>query len=222
MKKLMLALSLACLSVKAKAEEVVTITDTNHISLAGSVNFFSADLISKALENPEVKYLVINSGGGGLRAGYKIVDAIKLRPDVACISVYAASAAAYILQSCKTRLSIENTEILFHRMRRVFNGLSLTSDEILRYSQELKGLETDFMTVQAKRIGLSFSTFHKLCTNTWTINSGKAARRLGVVDKVVTVSCGEDLSSKFTPYFEGFGYSLIPACASLNKIGVAP
>jgi ATP-dependent protease ClpP protease subunit len=202
----------------AKAETDITITDTNHLSLVGMVNYTSAAIISKALENPEVKYLVINSGGGGLRAGYKIADAIKLRPDVTCISVYAGSAAAYILQSCHNRLSLENTEILFHRMRRVFNGVSLTSDEILGHSKELEKLEIDFMTPQAKRIGLSFKTFYKLCTDTWVIKSGKAAKRLNVIDNVVTVSCGKDLQDKATLYFSNIRYSLIPACAALSKI----
>ena len=199
------------LSFRAMAEPNILLTPTNHVVLNGEINQPSAEIYSAVIKQPEVKYLVINSQGGYLLSGYKIAEAIKQRPDLVCISVKAQSMAAYLLQTCKTRYSLPNTNILIHRMRMPLKG-NFSEPELQGFAEELKKDEDVFLAYQAKRIGLSLTTIRYLANKPWVTKSGENADRLGLVDGVVTLSCTSDLMTIYTPSFNGYTMTLVPAC----------
>jgi ATP-dependent protease ClpP protease subunit len=204
------------LSVRAMAEPNILLTPDNHVVLNGEINPPSAEIYSVVIKQPKVKYLVINSPGGYLFSGYKIAEAIKQRPDLVCISVKAQSMAAYLLQACKTRYSLPDTNILIHRMRVLLEG-NFSEPELRSLAEELKKDEDVFFNYQAKRIGLSLTTIRYLANKPWVTKSGKDAERLGLVDGVVTLSCTSDLMTMYTPSFNGYTMTLVPACPSVSK-----
>lgn len=194
MKKLMLAASLVFLSATARADADVEFVAGNSYTLSGPVTDESVDAAIAGISKPGVKYLVLETPGGSVDAGYRFVSFMKTRQDIACVVQSAASMGFVILQACGKRYVLDHSILMQHQA-----SLGLPQTKVKNLISVLRGIlaqlrEMDKM--QADRMGLTAREFDALTTDDLWIFSGAKAVELRAADKVVTASCSQDLLSK--------------------------
>jgi len=194
MKKLMSALSLVCLSATAKAEADVTFVEGNSYTFEGEVTEESVDAAIAGVSNKAVKYLVLNTPGGSVDAGYRFVSFLKTRPELACVVQGAASMGFVIFQACGKRYVLDHSLLMQHQA-----SLGLPPMKVANLLSTLKGIlnqlqEMDEM--QAKRMGISLEQFEALIHDDLWLFSGAKAVEINAADKVVTAECSQALIDK--------------------------
>jgi ATP-dependent protease ClpP protease subunit len=193
MKKIVLALVLASTGLVAQAADV-EFTKGNSYTLSGPVTDESVDAAIVGVSPSEVKYLVLETPGGSVDAGYRFVSFLKTKPNLICVVQSAASMGFVILQACGKRYVLDHSILMQHQA-----SLGLPQTKVKNLLSVLKGIlnqlwEMDMM--QAKRMGLTVEQFDALTTDDLWIFSGARAVELNAADKVVTASCSPELLSK--------------------------
>jgi ATP-dependent protease ClpP protease subunit len=187
-------LSLVCLSAKAKASADVEFVGGNSYTLSGPITDKSVDAAITGLSNSEVKYLVLNTPGGEVGAGYRFSAYIKTRSDITCLVHEAASMGFVIFQACSKRYVLDHSVLMQHQA-----SVGIPPTKVANLKSLLKGLvaqldEMDLM--QAKRLGISLVQFQKLIHDDLWLFSGSEAVKIKAADKVITASCSNDLIQK--------------------------
>lgn len=191
--RLIIGLILINFFVKSDIEnnfKEVTLTSDNLISLKGNIN---EELISNViyklniLEKEDI-YIYINSNGGDVKAGNKLIEAInfyKIKKKIYCIANYAASMAFIILQSCPNRFATTQAVLMQHQI-----SLSIKNkkNNIESYFKYIENLENEIIDLQIKKIDITKEAFLKKIQNDWWL-TGKQALKEKVVDNLVVVGC---------------------------------
>lgn len=193
MKKLVLAVILSSTGLVAKAADV-EFTKGNSYTLSGPVTDESVDAAIVGISNKDVKYLVLETPGGSVDAGYRFVSFLKTRQDIACVVQSAASMGFVILQACGKRYVLDHSILMQHQA-----SLGIPPTKVKNLISVLRGIlaqlrEMDKM--QADRMGLTTREFEVLTTDDLWIFSGTQAVEMRAADKVVTASCSQDLLTK--------------------------
>lgn len=143
-------------------------------------------------------FIVINSPGGSVMEGMKIIDHIKTLASnnikTKCIADFAASMAFAILQSCQYRYTISSGILMQHQMSLEVSG-NLFS--IKTYMDMINKININLDTEQANRINLDYNEFVSKITNDWWISSF-TAKEDNVVDDIVMVTCHDVLYKEVT------------------------
>lgn len=168
----------------------IVLTKDNFINLRGIIDPANADKVIreyKALRKLNAKktiYLVIESPGGYIGQGNRIIAVLGKDKNVKTISIYAASMASAIVEALPgERLSIPNATFMFHR------GM------FVRTVKELIGLETN----NSKRLHLTLNEYRMKVVKQWDIN-GVELLRNKIVDRFVSISCDKSLDKLSEPY----------------------
>lgn len=193
MKLLLLFLALF-FSTQSFAKKI-ELTESNHILLRGEVSDESVSKVIQEINTAKSKEvtLFIDSPGGSVIAGYKLIKTIENSGKVVtCIAANAASMAFSILQSCHKRLVMEDSIVMQHVM-----SYSLGGQEPNNYSmaQLMHKINVAMDKRQAKRIGISYEDFRDKVRDDWWL-FGNDAVDANVADDSVEVSCTEALSKK--------------------------
>lgn len=171
---------------------VITLTSTNHVSLAGEVN---EDTITKVIlelsgSTAPVTYLYINSFGGSVFAGNRLIQYFTTtEKKIVCVAQVAISMAHQILQACQTRVGTPDNVLMQHRMTAGAQG---NVDQMTGLTEVLRKLEIQLNTISANRIGISLVEFFKKVNLEWW-TFGKQSKELNIVDKISHVGCEESL-----------------------------
>ena len=194
MRKLMLAAILVFSSGIAKAEADVEFVAGNSYTLAGPVTEESVDAAIAGTSAPGIKYLVLNTPGGSVDAGYRFVSYLRTRQDITCVVQSAASMGFVILQACGKRYVLDHSVLMQHQA-----SVGLPQTKVKNLVTILRGIlaqlrELDRM--QADRMGLTAKEFDQLTTDDLWIFSGARAVELRAADKVVTATCSPELLTK--------------------------
>lgn len=176
-----------------KKSEII-LTDSNSISLRGEVNedSISEVIVKLAKNNSPIIYLYINSPGGEVLAGMKLVNYLKYTSKhVVCIAEVAISMAHQILQACPERTATDTSILMQHRMS---GGAQGNSDQIASALNILVKLEEFLDIASAKRMKISLEEFMKKVSKEWWV-FGKDAKDVNMVDRIVTVQCEDAMYS---------------------------
>jgi ATP-dependent Clp protease protease subunit len=150
--------------------------------------------VSKAIREIELSksddvVVYINSPGGSVISGMKLVSYIRSTPKkITCVVDVAISMAFVILQACDERVSTSNSIAMQHvtaygiRQQQAPNAVS--------FQKFLERMAEKMDKAQAKRIGLSYDAFKKLTRNDWwTI--GDDVSEAKVTDRTVSLTCSK-------------------------------
>jgi ATP-dependent protease ClpP protease subunit len=177
----------------------INLNKTNTVRLVGEIN---EKLISKAIDDIyNIKsyelYIYIDTGGGSVYEGQKLINTIEYMKDkknISCIVQQAMSMGFVILQSCPHRLSLKGGVLMQHQISTMIND---QKTRLKNYMKFLDDLEDNILIEQANRIGITKSKFIELTYNDWYLTSYKALE-YNVIDEIVVVGCDKSI---MTPIF---------------------
>lgn len=193
-----LFLSASSAALAAPKSAIVLDVD-NFVSLSGEISDKTASqFVSSVLLKQSNKTLTvyINSGGGSVIAGARIVQTIrdlkKTRPalKVRCYSSFAASMAFVILQTaCDERLVGEVSTLMQHQAT---FGVEGRDGEV----QSRIGMISSFIqwmdSLQASRLGITVRQLRELSRDEWWL-VGEQAVKAKAADSVAPILCTPDL-----------------------------
>lgn len=192
-KKILICL-LAILPISAAANaETVVLTEKNHTAITGTVDDDSVSKVIKFLNmsTEENVYLYLDSPGGSVFAGLRLVEALRsTTKTVTCVVQEAASMAFVITQACHKRLITENGLMMQHVAS---YGLRGQEPNNFSFAQFINRVSKKMDEDQAKRIGLSYDDFRQKVRDDWWL-FGKEAKTANVADDTTTVSCDSELA----------------------------
>ena len=177
----------------------IELNENNTVSLVGDID---DDLISKTIQNlysieSNDIYIYIDTNGGSVTAGNKLIDTIdylKINKNISCIISWAASMGFVILQSCPNRYATRRSILMQHQMRITLNE---QKNRIINYMNYIDHMEDDLIEFQSERIKLNKKKFKELTKDDWWLTSKKALEE-NVIDKIVTVGCHKSLMTTYT------------------------
>ncbi len=217
----------------ADASSVITLTNKNHVSLVGPVSsanvdsvlvlFNDADILSTMKEEKHI-YLYINSPGGSVLDGYRLIQHIHTlqaqNVSVDCIAQNFMSMGFAIFQTCSRRLVMSNSLGMQHPMStRMRGGIQTIRTEL----DMTEAMYEELSALQYNRLNISRTEFNEKILRDWWI-FGSALRAHNIADESVHVQCSPDVSSLFirrTETLLGLQFAIqYNKCPLINSIHV--
>jgi ATP-dependent protease ClpP protease subunit len=173
----------------------IILNENNMVSLTNEVNDES---ISKViyelyrLENETNIYIYIDTSGGSVDAGNKLIETIEYFSqikNISCIAHHAASMGFVILQACPYRLGLKTSKLMQHQISTM---LADEKQRLKTYMTYINDLEDELITLQASRINISNKRFRDITYHNWWL-TGIKALKYNVVDELVVVGCDNSL-----------------------------
>lgn len=208
------------------ATKIVHLTNDNFVALRGPVSSTSiATLISELLDkHDDVRYIYLNTNGGSVMAGMKLINVIKdLESDgveVNCIADTAISMGFVIFQSCTNRYVLSYSTLMQHQMS--LNGVGGKLLELNSYMSHINFIENDLNKMQADRINITQSNFEQKIMNDWWLTSLESIEQ-NVADNIVMIKCNFPKEKEIVELNTIFGdifltYMKCPQVASPVKV----
>lgn len=174
--------------------EVKTIkfNTTNTLTLKGVINAENTNRFLHQFnlkENKNQLYLFIDSPGGSVEDGYKIITEI-MKYNITCIAEKAYSMAFAILQSCTTRYILPFGKLMQHQ---ISLGLMNELGKIESYIKFINEMEVELLKLQSNKIGISSEELKNRTMNEWWLFSNNAINE-NCADNIVNVECTKKLT----------------------------
>jgi len=192
---LILVLSISILAYGISKNQNIVLTEENHASLVGEVNGGSVEtaiLKLRSLDQSKTRYFYIDSPGGEVINGMRLINYLRSAEGkgIVCIAEKAMSMAFVALQSCETRLVIENTMLMSHGIAGGMQGYikQIESELILA-----KKLDYILQKIQANRLGITIEQLLKNQNAEWWIIGIEDALNNNATDGVANVSCSLEI-----------------------------
>ena len=172
--------------------KTITLTNDNFVSLNGYVTSLSiSNLIKNLISLPSDNvYIYLNTNGGSVDAGMKLVNVIKTLEDnninVSCIADKAISMGFVIFQYCSKRYVTRSSTLMQHQMS--LSGVSGKIRDINSYIKYVNTMENYINLAQAERIGISFEQFNENIRDDWWLTSTESIKQ-NVADEIVNIKC---------------------------------
>lgn len=182
---------------KPSKNDYIKLNTTNVLSLKGvindkTVNKFLYDFHLK--QNKNNLYVFIDSVGGSVEDGYKIITEFK-KYNVSCIVDKAYSMAFAILQTCDKRYLLPHGKIMQHQ---ISLGIMNELAKIENYLKFISQIESELLKIQSEKIGISGEELKNRSTNEWWLFGNNAIKE-NCADKIVNIECTNQLvKEKYT------------------------
>lgn len=180
--------------------EEIELDEKNNIVIRGRIDEQLADEFIYNLIKNNPKYVYINSPGGSILAGNRIVSQL-IQRNVTCIAERAYSMGFVILQACNKRYITPMSTVMQHQASLGIRGELY---QITNYLNMVHAIENKLNKMQAERIGLKEDEFRKKITTEWWLFAENIIQEK-VADKVVNLVCSKELlHSKVKSIKHGF------------------
>lgn len=168
----------------------VKLNTTNVVSLKGVINGKSVNrfLYEFSLINKDNLYIYIDSPGGSVEDGYKIITELQ-KYNVSCIVDKAYSMAFAILQVCHNRYLLPHGKIMQHQ---ISLGIMNELGKIESYLSFISQIENELLKIQSNKIGISSEELKNKSSNEWWM-FGETALKENCVDKIINIECSKNL-----------------------------
>ncbi len=189
------ALGLLAICVPPAYGEEITLTPDNTIVLRGTVSSSNMNKISvRILTAPvDTLYLFVDSPGGSIFAGLKLIDAIKSTDkNIVCIANTAISMAFVILQACDERVIVDNAVLMQHVPSYGVDGQEPNN---YTFAGFIRSVSKGLYAMQAKRMGMTTSAFYAKIRDDWWMWDEEALTNRAA-DRKVSVKCSKELINK--------------------------
>ena len=179
----------------------ITLTKVNSVVLQAyfetkTITLLKQQLLrlDQELREGELIYLVLDSGGGSIQAGYELIDFVAgLKHEVATITIWSASMAFQTVQGLGRRLITTTGTLMSHKARGVFYGqFPGEANSRMKYWMQ-RILDGDIRAVERTKGKQTLESYRKLYELEYWCD-GQACVDAGFADAVVTPKCGSDLS----------------------------
>lgn len=174
----------------------------NSVVTQSSVAAFQVKLMamSHKLKSSDVIIVVMDTPGGDVEAGLKLIDSIKAIPqEVKTLTVFSASMGFQIVQNAGERMILPNGTLMSHRAS---GGIDGTWDGNLETRLAYFHKLLDRMSQKAAdRMGLTLQAYKDLVREEYWVNGDDAVAQKAA-DTVVLARCDESL--------EGTEYHTVP------------
>tara|TARA_Y200000002_G_scaffold382905_1_gene401982 strand:+ start:923 stop:1735 length:813 start_codon:yes stop_codon:yes gene_type:complete len=173
---------------------VINLNTTNVISLKGVINSKSVNrfLYEFNLNNNKNNlFIFIDSVGGSVEDGYKIISEIK-KYNVSCVTEKAYSMAFAILQVCHKRYLLPYGKIMQHQ---ISFGITNELGKIESYLIFVNQMENELLKLQSDKIGITPEELKNKTNNEWWL-FGDNALNENCVDEIVYVECSKELTKE--------------------------
>lgn len=222
---LILLLVVSC-SCSGKVKHIM-LTPENSVTLRSAVTDESVDYVIREIYNLHKKlpidepiYLVLDSPGGSIIAGNKLIDfkkGLKGR-EVKTITLFAASMAASIVESFDERLAVSNGIIMFHPASANCQGNTYALKTCLEF---VLSLESKLEIATAARIDMKLDKYKEMIRDEkWLL--GKDIVFYNAIDRFVDIECSDSLIKKEIEITEQvFIFTQVrkvSACPFINRI----
>lgn len=170
----------------------IKLNTTNTITLKGVINSKNTNRFLHDFnlrENKNKLYLYIDSPGGSVEDGYKIITEL-MKYNITCIADKAYSMAFAILQSCSKRYILPYGKLMQHQ---ISLGLMNELGKIESYLKFINEMETELLKLQSNKIGISSDELKNRTNNEWWL-FGNNALKENCADKIVNVECTKKLT----------------------------
>lgn len=198
--------------VSKTGPRVIILSERNTVSLNMPIDGASASDVQNGLMNASAKlrnkepiYLVLNSPGGSISDGEKIIETAKgLSNPIHTISIFSASMSFIISQYLEDRLILESGVMMSHRA--YAGGLEgqVPGNLVTRALSLLDNIrQIDFDV--AKRAGMDVLAYEELIRDELWMR-GIRAKDYQFADEVVTIRCDKTLQGPGEPQQFSFGF----------------
>lgn len=191
-----LAICMAAWAKPAVAEEI-TLNSSNLLVLRGEVGWENMVKLShKVLTSKADKiYLFIDSPGGSIFSGLKLVEAIKASDKtVVCIANTAISMAFIIFQACDERLIVPDAVLMQHMPSYGMEGQEPNNYQFAKF---IHSVGAALYKMQAERMGMRVADFYTKVRDDWWMFDDEGVKN-NAADRMVTVKCSPELLQKYT------------------------
>ena len=176
----------------------VILTPNNHVSIKGRIDDYKASrFISKINKlNTTNIYVYIDSPGGDVDSGQKIIQYINFKKDtnktIMCIAWEAHSMAFNILQACTYRYVLQDSKMMQHQMS--LKNVAGNIENINSYMQITNKIYDKLILDASKRIGLSVEAYKIKIMNDWYLYGSEIVEN-NVADAMISsVGCSKKLT----------------------------
>lgn len=179
-------------NISPNKNKIIHLTNDNFVSLRGPVTSTSiADLIANLLDKTSDKrYIYINTNGGSVDAGLKLINVIKdlenIDIEINCIADTAISMGFVIFQSCTNRYMLRYSTLMQHQMS--LRGVGGKILELNSYMTHINMIENNLNKMQADRINMTQEAFEIKIMNDWWLTTEEAIEN-NVGDDIVSIKC---------------------------------
>lgn len=189
---LMYAMVLSCFVANTQVIDNITLNETNHVTIHGSINDRTVKqfLVKASGMSPHSnQYVYINSPGGSVMAGNRIVRHVKSH-NYTCVADHAASMAFVIFQACKHRVVMDTSVLMQHQQSLSVDG---NLENINNYLHMANAVNEDLTLMQATRLNMTVNSFKDKTTNDWWLY-GKEILDANAADAIVhNIECDRAL-----------------------------
>lgn len=209
-----------------KKIKTVILTEFNTVLLRGAVRGTSVSkaqselaAVSKRLRKEEPVYLFLDTPGGSIMAGVKLIDFARSLPNkVITITGRAASMGFVIAQFLDDRYILPFGELMMHRAKIGIFG-QINNGEFDTRSAHIKRVVTKLEKKMAQRIGMSLKKYREMVKDE-VYADGEQALWRNFADEIVFVRCDDSLSGEYTDQVDTFFGSVWVTrskCPTINK-----
>ncbi|MDB4725828.1 ATP-dependent Clp protease proteolytic subunit [bacterium] len=201
-------LGLALVSATAFGQEVEKpAKETKHVVLSSNNSIVLQDYfytqsvvklkqklikLDNRLKDGEKIYLVLDSGGGSIVAGFELINLAQgLKHEVVTITIWSASMAFQTVQALGSRYILKNGVLMSHKARGGFYGQFPDAEAETRMSFWKGRINTADQEI-ADRAGMTVEEYKKLYEYEYWCE-GKACVDKNFADAVITASCDKTL-----------------------------
>lgn len=205
LRKFLTVTLLLMLPLAAKASTPIVLNTSNTVVMRGPIGGGSVTSVQLELVKQVIKrglkqypiYLVLDSPGGSIEAGFMFVNFAKHIPNLHTISIFSASMASAIVQELPgERLVTDNGTLMFHKAYAGIEGTVETGSletQLWYIKKRVLKLETG----NANRMLMSLADYKGLIANELWLDAEDSVR-YRAADRIVDVVCSADLIKKTT------------------------
>lgn len=175
---------------------VVTLTNTNHVSIIGPINELTATKFINDIQpitEPEI-YIYIKSPGGMVSAGENIIQYMNYKKyqnhTLLCVAESALSMAFHIFQYCNERIVLPNSVIMQHQMSIQLGG---SLENINSYLKMLNTINNHLIKSESIRLNITPAKYkNKIMSDWWIYGYDIITEKVG--DKMIkAIGCDTKL-----------------------------
>lgn len=178
---------------------IVKLTSKNTVVFRGPVDEFSVSKaqqkilqLSRNMSPKDTIFMVLDTPGGSVTAGMRLVDTIRAVPQrVKTITQFAASMGFYFVQALDERLILPSGTLMAHRAKIGGVAGEIPGEVLVRINMVLDLIRTLEVT-NSTRLGVTLEKYQEVIRDEYWV-SGVDAVKQNAADRVVAIQCDESL-----------------------------